>query len=225
MNRREGVETRRRVRVECGVYRQPNGKYAVRVTLDGRPRFRTVEGDLDAARSARARLAVAADAGLLPACPRLTFATVAARWLERFETMVAIGERRPKTSESHRYHLDRHLLPALGRRIATISVDDIAGLIRSLAGAGRAPRTIAGALATLGSILRYALRRGCSTSTRTSSTSPPRHRDPHPDGLKLVRAPARTRRRAGQQRRRDRPAASADRRRDGAPAEGPALDR
>lgn len=67
MNRRDGVEASRRVRVERGVYRQPNGKYAVCFMLDGRPRFRTVEGDLDAARSARARLAIAAQAGLLPA--------------------------------------------------------------------------------------------------------------------------------------------------------------
>jgi integrase len=157
MNGREDVSTRTRVRVERGVYRQPNGSTRC-FMLDGSPRFRTVEGDLDAARSARARLAIAAQAGLLPACPRLTFATVAARWLERFETMVAVGERRVRTLESHRYHLDRHLLPALGRRrIATVTVDDIAGLTRSLAGDGRAPRTIAGALATLGSILRYAL--------------------------------------------------------------------
>jgi len=164
MNGRDGVEMRRRVRVERGVYRQPNGKYAVCFMLDGKPRFRTVEGDLDTARSARARLAIAAQAGLLPACPRLTFATVAARWLERFETMVAVGERRVRTLESHRYHLDRHLLPALGRRrIATINVDDIASLIGSLAGDGRAPRTIGGAMATLGSILRYALRRGYIT--------------------------------------------------------------
>jgi integrase len=164
MNRRDGVEASRRVRVERGVYRQPNGKYAVCFMLDGRPRFRTVEGDLDAARSARARLAIAAQAGLLPVCPRLTFATVAARWLERLETMVAVGERRVRTLESHRYHLDRHLLRELGRRrIATITVEDIAGLIGSLAGDGRAPRTIAGALATLGSILRYALRRGYIT--------------------------------------------------------------
>jgi integrase len=155
---------RARVRVERGVYRQPNGQYAVCFMLDGKPRFRTVDGDLDAARSARARLAIAAQAGLLPACPRLTFATVAVRWLERFATMVAVGERRVRTLESHRYHLNRHLLPALGRRrVATITVDDIAGLIRSWAGEGRAPRTIAGALATLGSILRYALRRGYIT--------------------------------------------------------------
>jgi integrase len=164
MNGRDSVSTRRRVRVERGVYRQPNGKYAVCFMLDGRPRFRTVDGDLDAARSARARLALAAQAGLLPACPRLTFATVAARWLERFETMVAVGERRVRTLESHRYHLERHLLPALGRRrIATVTVDDIADLIRGLVAQGRAPRTITGALATLGSILRYALRRGYIT--------------------------------------------------------------
>ena len=48
-----------RVRVERGVYRQPNGKYAVCFMLDGKPRFRTVDGDLETARSARARLVAA----------------------------------------------------------------------------------------------------------------------------------------------------------------------
>jgi uncharacterized protein YbjT (DUF2867 family) len=38
--------------------------------------------------------------------------------------------------EGHRYHVNHHPIPALGLgRIATITVDDIAGLIRSLAGA------------------------------------------------------------------------------------------
>jgi integrase len=55
-------------------------------------------------------------------------------------------------------------LPTLGRRrVAALTVDDIANLIRGLVAHGRAPRTIAGALATLGSILRYALRRGYIT--------------------------------------------------------------
>jgi integrase len=160
-----GVECRaRRERVERGVYRQPNGKFAVCFMLGGKPRFRTVEGDLDDARSARARLVITAQAGLLPVGPRITFASVAGRWLERFEAMVAIGERRERTLESHRYHLDRHLLPTLGRRqIAAITVDDVAALISALSVQGRAPRTIAGALATLGSILRFALRRGYIT--------------------------------------------------------------
>jgi hypothetical protein len=84
-------------RVERGVYRQPNGKYAVCFMLDGKPRFRTVDGDLDDARSARARLAIAAQAGLLPVGPRLTFAGVAGHWIERFEAIVAVGERRERT--------------------------------------------------------------------------------------------------------------------------------
>jgi hypothetical protein len=53
-----------------------------------------------------------------------------------FETIVAVGERRVRTLEGHRYHVNHHRIPALGRRrIATITVDDIAGFIRSPAGA------------------------------------------------------------------------------------------
>jgi hypothetical protein len=56
-----------RVRVERGVYRQPYGKFAVCFMLEGKPRFRTVDGDLDAARGTREQLAIAAEAGA-PAC-------------------------------------------------------------------------------------------------------------------------------------------------------------
>jgi hypothetical protein len=142
----EGSRSGRRVRVERGIYRQPNGKYAIGFMLDGKPRFRTVGGDFDSARAARARLVIAAQAGLVTACPRLTLGTVARRWLQRFETMVAMGERRPRTLENRRYHLEDHLLPVFaGRRIAAITVDDVAGLIGALAEEGRAQRTIAGA--------------------------------------------------------------------------------
>ena len=89
---------------------------------------RAVPATIDARRSASDRpgrpehgdrdrlavLAIAAHARLLPTCPRLTFASVAARWLERFETMVAVGERRVRSLEGHGFRLDRHLLPALG---------------------------------------------------------------------------------------------------------------
>ena len=114
-------------------------------------------------RAARAQGRARRAGGAAARLPAPTPATVAARWLERFETMVAVGERRVRTLESHRYHLERHLLPALGRRrIATVTVDDIADLIRGLSRRG-VRRTITGALATLGSILRYALRRGYIT--------------------------------------------------------------
>ena len=62
-----------RVRVERGIYRQPNGKYAVCWRHAGRLRFRTVGFDLAEAR--RERLALIATtrrqgAGLAPALLR-----------------------------------------------------------------------------------------------------------------------------------------------------------
>ena len=76
--------------------------------------------------------------------PRLRFETVAGWWLERFEAKVAAGERHPRTLEAHRYQLDRHLLPALGRRrVASLTVDDIAELLHALRRAGCSAKTSA----------------------------------------------------------------------------------
>ena len=122
-----------RVRVERGIYRQPNGKYAVCWRHAGRLRFRTVGFDLAEARRARLVLIVATREGRVPVSPRLRFETVAGWWLERFEAKVAAGERHPRTLEAHRYQLDRHLLPAFGRRrVAALTVDDVAELLHRL---------------------------------------------------------------------------------------------
>ena len=52
-----------RVRVERGIYRQTNGKYAVCVMVGGRPRFRTLEAvTLRDARKQREQLVDYADA-------------------------------------------------------------------------------------------------------------------------------------------------------------------
>jgi hypothetical protein len=64
---------RGRVRIERGIYRQPNGKYAVCFRLAGKPRFRTVGRDLDAARNQRVALVAAAEAGVLSVSPQLRF--------------------------------------------------------------------------------------------------------------------------------------------------------
>jgi integrase len=97
----------------------------------------------------------------VPVSPRLRFETVAGRWLERFEAKVAAGERHPRTLEAHRYQLDRHLLPALGRRaIASLTVDDVAELLHELRREGRSAKTAASALSTLQSVIRFALRCG-----------------------------------------------------------------
>ncbi len=68
-----------RTRVERGIYRQPNGKYAVCARHAGRLHFRTAGRDLGEARRIRAELIAALEAGRVPASPRLRLDTVAAR--------------------------------------------------------------------------------------------------------------------------------------------------
>lgn len=145
--------------VERGIYRQPNGKYAVCWRHAGRLRFRTVGFDLTDARRERLAMIAATREGKVPVSPRLRFETVAGWWLERFEAKVAAGERHTRTLEAHRYQLDRHLLPALGRRrVASLTVDDVAELLHELRRTGRSAKTSASALATLQSVMRFARR-------------------------------------------------------------------
>jgi hypothetical protein len=149
----------RRVRVERGIYRQPNGKYAVCFMLEGKPRFRTVGYDLLLAREQRETLARAAGYGVLACTPRLSFSKLAGWWLERYERNVKAGRRRERTLALHRYHLRAHLLPSLGHRLArSLTANDLAELIEELRRAERSARTIASALHTLNNIMRFAVR-------------------------------------------------------------------
>jgi integrase len=155
------TESPRRTRVERGIYRQPNGKYAVCARRAGRLHFRTAGTDLAAARGVREDLIAALQAGRVPASPRLRFDTVAGWWSERFKAMVEAGDRHARTLEAHRFHLDHDLLPRLGsRRVASIGVEDVADLVTELRTTGRSAKTTANALATLQSVLRFARRRG-----------------------------------------------------------------
>jgi hypothetical protein len=60
-----------RTRVERGIYRQPNGKYALCARRAGVLRFRTAGYDLAAARRLRVGLIAALRTGRVPASPRL----------------------------------------------------------------------------------------------------------------------------------------------------------
>jgi hypothetical protein len=179
-----------RARVERGIYRQPNGKYAVCWRHAGRLRFRTVSYDLAAARRERLALIMATRAGSVPVSPRLRFETVAGWWLDRFEAKVAAGERHSRTLEAHRYQLDRHLLPALGRRrIASLTVDDVAELLHDLRRAGRSAKTSASALATLPE--RDALRPPVRLDRRRPGrAAPPARPQPRRDRAPPRRLPA-----------------------------------
>ncbi len=155
----EGTGSTGRVRVERGIYRQANGKYIVCFMLEGRPRFRTVGSDLELARAQRQSFMRAARFGVVAAASRLRLETVAGWWLERYERRVNSGERRVRTLEIHSYYLIRHVLPLIGcRLIREVSVADIADLLDRLRERGCAEKTAAGALGTLGNVMRFAVR-------------------------------------------------------------------
>jgi integrase len=81
--------------------------------------------------------------------------------VERYERRVEAGERRERTLEHHRYHLNKHLLPILGQSLMrAITVGDVAELMTELREKGRSEKTIAGVLATLQSVVRFAIRNG-----------------------------------------------------------------
>jgi integrase len=173
------TEPSARVRVERGIYRQPNGKYAVCFMLDGKPTFRTIGYDLDIARAERQTFVDAARWGVVAAAPRLRFDTVAEWWLGRFAHRVTSGQRRERTLELHRYHLDRHLTPRLGRcLIRQISTADIADLLDEIREKGCAEKTVAGALATLASVMGFAVRNGWIAESPVAKLD--RDERPHP---------------------------------------------
>lgn len=151
----------KRKRVERGIYQQENGAYAVYYLLNGKPRFKTIGPKLAEARRARSQLIAKAERGELATPTRLTFAELAASWLEGYAALVAAEERSPRTLENYSYFLNKHLLPVFGRRrLQEISTDDIAELIAAMRAKGLAAKTINNALVPLGRILSHALRRG-----------------------------------------------------------------
>jgi integrase len=152
----------RRRRVARGIYRQPNGRYAVCVMVDRQPRFRTLSATtMDEARKQRELLQSIARMGEAPVSPRLTFAEVAARWVAEFEAKVAANERRDRTLDLYRSQLRRHLLPRFGRRRLTlITTDDVVVVMRELQAEGLSAWTIKRILGALSCVFTFALRRG-----------------------------------------------------------------
>src|SRR3954453_20645865 len=75
--------TARRVRVEAGIYRSPaSGKLEIQYTdRNGRTRWRTVDGDVDQARRARAEAQVGLGDRRGRLRSRSTFGDVANEWL------------------------------------------------------------------------------------------------------------------------------------------------
>jgi hypothetical protein len=131
MESKKGTAQRRRV--ERGIYRQPNGKYAVCFMLAGKPRFRTVAGDLDAARRQRELLVAAPKPLPWPwprGCGSRPWPTAGLRASKRRSPPVSgASARSRRTATTSR----KRLLPTLAPRLMhTIGVDDVAALFTGL---------------------------------------------------------------------------------------------
>jgi hypothetical protein len=82
------------------------------------------------ARRRRKELIAAVEAGRVPASPRLCFDTVAERWSDRFEAMVAAGERHPAHLRGPPLPSRPRPAPRLrSRRVASLGVEDVAELV------------------------------------------------------------------------------------------------
>ena len=149
-----------------GVYRSISGRYEIAFRdSDGRLRFRTIGGNLEEAKAARAEIVSKLSKGETVRPTRATFGDYAEDWITSLI-------RRPRTIAAYRYALDRHLLPRFKRRkLSEITTDDIASLVADMQKAGYAAWTISGTLSTLSGCLGRAKRRGLIAANPVSDLS------------------------------------------------------
>lgn len=145
----------RRVKTKVpGIYRSVSGAYEILDRdSDGRLRSEAVQGDLEAAKAARAEKVAKLHRGERVAPTRLTFGEWSKEWLAGLN-------KRPRTIAAHRYALDKHLARFNRRKLGAITADDVARLVADMQKNGYAGWTITGTLSTLSSCLGRAKRRG-----------------------------------------------------------------
>ncbi len=152
---------RTKVKGERGVYyrdTRDGRRYEITFTdpATGKQRWLVVPGDLKAACAARGKKLDMISRGESVAKPsKLTLAEVGEAWLTSKTKL------RSATVAWYTHARDAYIVPELGRRkVATITVDDVAQLVASMESKGYASWTIRGTLTVLGGILGYAVRRG-----------------------------------------------------------------
>lgn len=153
--------TARRVRVERNIYRRrdASGHTVHEVGYRdsaGRQRWRTVEGGITAARAARDDVLGRKGRGeRVQPNPRLRFGEAADAWLAG-----QVAELRPATQAIYSNAIETHLRLRWGRRrLDTITVEDVARLVRELRQEGKAEWTIAGIVKAANRTFKFAKRR------------------------------------------------------------------
>ena len=150
-----------RQRVERGIVKRitADGRIVFEIEYRdsaGRQRRRAVPGGIRAARVALADVKARMGRGeRVSPQPRLTFGQAAERYMES-----ASATLRPRTVESYGSQLRTRLLPAWsGRRLDSLTVDDVARLVEDMRAEGKRAWTIRGALVVAGRVFEHARRR------------------------------------------------------------------
>src|ERR1700744_397951 len=153
----ESPKTRRRGRVERGIYRRATGVFEVGFKDEvGRQRWRTVDGGILGARKPReGRGARRARGESVAPRPKPKLGEAADSWLEG-----PVLDLRETTQAKYRSIVNEHLRRRFGaRRLDAIVADDLAGLVREMRTEGKSEATIAVVLGVVGQIYKFAARR------------------------------------------------------------------
>jgi integrase len=164
---KNGPSAPRRIRVERNIYRRASGVYEVGFKdVDGRQRWRTVDGGLTAARAVRHEYLARRGRGEQVASNvRLRFADAVRGWLAG-----PVVDLRPATRDCYRNAAEQHLLPRYAsRRLDKVTPDDLARLVRELRQEGLAESTIVIVIGVTNRVYRYAARRLGWTGTNPVS--------------------------------------------------------
>jgi integrase len=150
------TKAKRRTRTKApGVYRSVSGRYEIAYRgSDGRLRSKAIGDSFEEAKAARAEIVSKLSRGESVRHSKQTFEAFA-------EDVIDALNRRPRTVESHRYHLRSHLIPRFGRRkLGDITTADLARMVADMERKEYAGWTIIGTLSTMSLVMRKAKRQG-----------------------------------------------------------------
>jgi integrase len=145
------TKTKRRERVEPGIYRRPDGALEIGWRdAGGKQRWRVVSGGIKAARAELAtEHAKRASGERVAASPRLTFNAAADAWWEARAVRL-----RPASQHAYGCHLERLRERFGSRRLATITPADVVAYVTREQGAGG--WTLRARLTVLSAVFAYA---------------------------------------------------------------------
>lgn len=138
-----------------------------------RRRFLNVKGTKAEAQRRLRELLAQQDKGLLLQPMKVTVGEYLGQWLRDY----AVPNTRPRTSESYRVVIRRHLVPALGHiPLARLQAADIQALEAKLLEEGKSPRTVQHGHRVLSEALKHGMRWGLIYRNPADAVSVPKQR-------------------------------------------------